>query len=502
MKNMSKSARIALGIVCFILMFGIGLGIFYLVDTPKFNQLFGISSAQPAEPDKPDIPDEPAESDEPKNEITDFILVDNVVWNYYGDEEVLPYIPESYSYEESYSYTQEYASFDLFLEDLSNKSFESKNVLPFFQTFKIKSESGIEFKAKGGYVLNEAYLYETDNLFPATIDFYDTTYYEGTDYYVDTLGDYFAESKLRQIDVPNFITACMPNSFQGGSVEEVIIYYDQDVLSCSVNIEHNESINYYVPDNLYENYKNSASFSRENVYKMSDYGMIPQGELIEDYYFYNGMVTRCTDNSPFIEVPASYSVGQSELVETIEATTMSEMLNEALLINYDYASVVFQKDDFTFTFDSYLSLYETFNSIYDEILLDTLFPCSLSFYKTTFYEGDDYQVTELYTHAFRDNWSVEEIKLPDSIYHIYDDAFKNCTSLKRVFLPASLSSVGSNIFANCPSLEEIYIANGSYIVFNDIAENLENGVVIYMPDYLYTDYTSLYPDYVNQFIVV
>ena len=102
MKNMSKSARIALGIVCFILMLGFGFAIFYLVDTPKFNQLFGIAEEQPAEPDKPDIPDEPDKPDEPKNEITDFILFDNVAWNYYGDEDILPYIPESYSYEESY----------------------------------------------------------------------------------------------------------------------------------------------------------------------------------------------------------------------------------------------------------------------------------------------------------------------------------------------------------------------------------------------------------------
>ncbi|NLA93065.1 MAG: leucine-rich repeat domain-containing protein, partial [Spirochaetales bacterium] len=59
---------------------------------------------------------------------------------------------------------------------------------------------------------------------------------------------------------------------------------------------------------------------------------------------------------------------------------------------------------------------------------------------------------------------LEEINIPDSVIFIGEMAFSECSSLESVFIPASVTYIGEEAFRRCTDLEEIRVspANPKY----------------------------------------
>ena len=70
-----------------------------------------------------------------------------------------------------------------------------------------------------------------------------------------------------------------------------------------------------------------------------------------------------------------------------------------------------------------------------------------------------YDVYGIYPQAFLDNYTIEEVVIPDSIQYIGQTAFYNCYSLKKVFATDSLKIIDDSAFNNCTDLIEFNGAN-------------------------------------------
>ena len=75
-------------------------------------------------------------------------------------------------------------------------------------------------------------------------------------------------------------------------------------------------------------------------------------------------------------------------------------------------------------------------------------------------EIDGLPVTKIGTRAFRFNFTVTRIVLPDSVTEIGSEAFKECTKLKSVVLPEKLKSLPESMFLECTELESVNIPAG------------------------------------------
>ena len=61
--------------------------------------------------------------------------------------------------------------------------------------------------------------------------------------------------------------------------------------------------------------------------------------------------------------------------------------------------------------------------------------------------------------AFKDNATVREVFIHDSIAAVTGDVFKNCTRLEKVHLPDAVTALTATIFSGCTSLREVNIPN-------------------------------------------
>ena len=80
--------------------------------------------------------------------------------------------------------------------------------------------------------------------------------------------------------------------------------------------------------------------------------------------------------------------------------------------------------------------------------------------------------------AFRDNQSIKEVTLPDSVIRIRDGAFKG-SSLVRFEGAGSLLSIGDEAFADCPQLEIVKISPHTVEIGEKILENSPKAVLQY-----------------------
>ena len=72
-------------------------------------------------------------------------------------------------------------------------------------------------------------------------------------------------------------------------------------------------------------------------------------------------------------------------------------------------------------------------------------------------EIDFLPVTVIGESAFRDNISLEQIVIPETVTEIGSWAFRGCHSLKSIDLPEHLEKIGDFAFSDCRSLRKITI---------------------------------------------
>ncbi len=62
--------------------------------------------------------------------------------------------------------------------------------------------------------------------------------------------------------------------------------------------------------------------------------------------------------------------------------------------------------------------------------------------------------------AFKGNYKLKSIEIPDTVKSIDDFAFNECTNLKEVTLPNSVKSIGKSAFFYCTRLENVNLSDG------------------------------------------
>ena len=67
----------------------------------------------------------------------------------------------------------------------------------------------------------------------------------------------------------------------------------------------------------------------------------------------------------------------------------------------------------------------------------------------------DWTLEEISSGAFQDCWKLDNITLPETLFHIQPRAFSDCRSLKEIVFPEMLTTLGMSAFASCVSLERI-----------------------------------------------
>ncbi len=70
--------------------------------------------------------------------------------------------------------------------------------------------------------------------------------------------------------------------------------------------------------------------------------------------------------------------------------------------------------------------------------------------------GDRALIVSIYSEAFKDCTSLEDISLPSTLTTIEEYAFSGCTSLTSVTLPSSLTELEDYAFSGCDNLTDIY----------------------------------------------
>lgn len=85
---------------------------------------------------------------------------------------------------------------------------------------------------------------------------------------------------------------------------------------------------------------------------------------------------------------------------------------------------------------------------------DVVIPSSVT------YENIVYDVTSIGDNAFRNNYGLKSITIPNSITKIGDYAFNYCLGLTSIIFPNSVTSIGRNAFEHCSNLTEIKFGSG------------------------------------------
>ena len=81
-------------------------------------------------------------------------------------------------------------------------------------------------------------------------------------------------------------------------------------------------------------------------------------------------------------------------------------------------------------------------------------------------EIDNLPVTELAKEAFKENYGVKSVILPETITVIPEGAFYHCWDLTAIVLPKSLERIESNAFAKCE--RDVDAGNPVYHQIEDI----------------------------------
>jgi len=67
------------------------------------------------------------------------------------------------------------------------------------------------------------------------------------------------------------------------------------------------------------------------------------------------------------------------------------------------------------------------------------------------------RVIEIDNYAFRNNFQIKSVVIPEGVVSIGDYAFENCKNLEIVVLPQSLKTIGRGTFMHCDNLKSIVL---------------------------------------------
>lgn len=84
------------------------------------------------------------------------------------------------------------------------------------------------------------------------------------------------------------------------------------------------------------------------------------------------------------------------------------------------------------------------------------------------------QVKEIYSGAFKNNSSLQEIIIPDNITSLGDETFSGCSSLASVSIGKGISSLPYSLFSGCKSLASIVIPNNINSIGNNVFYGCSN----------------------------
>ena len=74
-------------------------------------------------------------------------------------------------------------------------------------------------------------------------------------------------------------------------------------------------------------------------------------------------------------------------------------------------------------------------------------------------EGKEYTVTSIGVNAFREDFGLTSVTIPNSVTSIGEYAFQGCSGLTSVTIPNSVTSIGEMAFYDCSGLKSVTIGN-------------------------------------------
>lgn len=76
--------------------------------------------------------------------------------------------------------------------------------------------------------------------------------------------------------------------------------------------------------------------------------------------------------------------------------------------------------------------------------------------------------------AFKGNYKIKSVEIPDTVKSIDDFAFNECTNLKEVTLPKSVKTIGKSAFFYCTRLENVNLSDGIESIGDGVFFGCEN----------------------------
>lgn len=190
----------------------------------------------------------------------------------------------------------------------------------------------------------------------------------------------------------------------------------------------------------------------------------PIGEEIKDFKFSGNKITGYLGTEVNLKtLPSSYSKVE-EQGESF-SITMQDMTDEdkAMEIQNKLSQGAFNCLPNGYSEKIYCADMEEWNDKMMELFPDgdisKALPMQIDLLITTYYVGDDYQITAIADNAFKGNTIITDINIPSHITDIGIMAFSGCSSLINVTLNDNIQYLKDWTFQDCSSLKNINLEN-------------------------------------------
>lgn len=190
----------------------------------------------------------------------------------------------------------------------------------------------------------------------------------------------------------------------------------------------------------------------------------PTGEEIKDFKFSGNKITGYTGTEVNLKtLPSSYSKVE-EQGESF-SITMQDMTDEdkAMEIQNKLSQGAFYCLPNGYSEKIYCADMEEWNDKMMELFPDgdisKALPMQIDLLNTTYYVGDDYQITAIADNAFKGNTIITDVNIPSHITDIGRMAFSGCSSLINVTLNDNIQYLKDWTFQDCSSLKNINLEN-------------------------------------------
>lgn len=454
-----------------------------------WDVLFDSSQIEQPVPDSPgETPEEPEEPEEPveKVEITDWVFSENVLGQYIGTETEISNIPTSYSQEEHVSRTVEIKNeeeFYSFVEEFSASEFAYQ--IPIRVTYLnldlVKTYENFAIFMNDFEVL--AVENNVEDLYLCKFEELDNTFYEGSDYKIDTLGAMtFYFSSATAIDLPAEITKF--NAIMLPSTLKSLTIRSESVLTRAMNntLGFDDPVDYtiYVPENLVEGYKTTYPRVADSVFPIG-YKEIP-------YVIENGVITAYTGSETEIVIPATYSLSsEGQAIEGSDYTITEigdEVFKDSNIYSIDLSN--------TSILELGVRCFENTSNLSIVILPQTLISLGNYCFNDSNLSNINLQETSISVlpdSCFSGTASLKNIIFPNSLEMLGSTVFYESGIENIDFSNTKLSSIGNHVFQFCKFLQNVVFPSGVHsslgAIFFDCSSivnlDLSNLIVDYDP---------------------